>query len=887
MNIKTFVFGGRVRFARLLDSLRVYPWVSVCLVLLALKIGLLALGRDQLVQEHWRIASEHGTLVRSLLFSALLGLSILIPVWKIPKRTIGSGKKSGLVFCLIALAFFMPEFIHNNYLYTILHGPLSVWDMRHYFLIDLFFKSPYLILHFIALAVGGYIGTRRGDDRIFLSVYAISLSVLCCSLLVAYNQRLFRDDLWLLVVLLGVGFAQLFSGFRLTKTHNANGYVLAGVVIGGCLYLDSLRWVSLGFQLGLIVLGVIFSGTLTRCLFKKTASIGALGVFWTLGMFVAVNSGYPLSANMGNIFRLGLLAGRYVADDVVFILLVFFLLRKCGRLGLALFGAVSLLYLSLAYFDLNYFIETGHRFSAYMLEMGGGSELVLKMVSEYLTFSFFAPLIALLLLALVGPIYALFSSAKGGENKGGLIRCLSVAVFVGLVGDLLCKSDSFVGSSLRNIASESVLFKNFRSKKIAQSELIEGFKAVRAPLKFADQQVEFPASPRKNLVLVVLESMPNIHLSLFGGMDETQPRLKAYADRMERFPNIFCSWPTSNHARTTIWSGMYPIRPFLSVENPLIGRSSLTEILKAAGYYNSFFYSSDRNYTRLDAYLGYRGIDRIEDSKTMGAHCAADQYVSWGVREDVTLAAMKGFLTERANQPDPFSMVYIPACPHMPYDTVDKRFKQFVDGKGPLDGNFTGVYKNQLLYMDWILSSLIAHLEQVGLLEHTVLVMVNDHGEQVNVNNGGVGHGWSTEPAMANIPMIVMSQGALGGSVNPAIGSQVDVLPTILDYLHISGPSDMPMQGTSLRGGSPAHRRIYLGSFRDYAVIEDRGYYWVPNGDLTAAIYFKMYNKGARSYFSQQDHAVPYEKWLELDVEYARFRELQDSLVRHYDEYDW
>jgi hypothetical protein len=544
------------------------------------------------------------------------------------------------------------------------------------------------------------------------------------------------------------------------------------------------------------------------------------------------------------------------------------------------------IYLAATYVDLNYYIESGHRLSGYMLEMNAGSGLAVKMVSDYLSPAFFLAFLCIALLALSGSILALGDSTGACMSKGVVRRWLFVALLMSIAGGLWCKPDSFVGSFPRNVAADSSLLRNLRSPMVPQDELEAGFKGAGIPLPRAKQGAESKPGSGRNLVLVVLESMPNIHLSLFGGRDETQPRMREYVGRMERYPNVFCSWPTSNHARTTVWSGLYPIRPFLSVVNPMIGRSSLTEILADAGYFNAFFYSSDKNYTRLNDYLGHRGIDLFEDSKTMGQDLEDEQYVSWGVREDVTLDSMKRFLDGRGDQSEPFSMIYIPACPHMPYDTIDERFDRFDEGGGPLDGNFTGAFKNQLLYMDWILSSLISHLDESGLLENTVVVMINDHGERVDAKNGGLGHGWSAEPVVASIPLMVFSPGAEGAGINPAIGSQVDVLPTILDYLDIGVPSNLPLQGTSLKNGLPDARRIYLGSYRDYAVIEGNLFYWLPNGDLSSAMCFEISNDGARSLFKQLEEQPP-GKWAELEDGYGRFRILQESLIKHYDEYSW
>ena len=193
-----------------LKLLRDHPWVSSFIALAAIKIVLLVLGRDQLAQEHFRISSEAPRLWRQLLISGLLGVSILVPTWRQSKVQIRTRGKSALFLFAIVLAVLLPTVLDKNHIYTAWSGALPIWDIRHYLVMDAFFQTPYFVLHALAIAVGWVVGGRRGDDRIFLSVYALSLSVLCASLLARDGQAISLNDIWLLLVLLTLGLAQNF-----------------------------------------------------------------------------------------------------------------------------------------------------------------------------------------------------------------------------------------------------------------------------------------------------------------------------------------------------------------------------------------------------------------------------------------------------------------------------------------------------------------------------------------------------------------------------------------------------------------------------------------------------------------------------------------------------
>jgi hypothetical protein len=78
-------------------------------------------------------------------------------------------------------------------------------------------------------------------------------------------------------------------------------------------------------------------------------------------------------------------------------------------------------------------------------------------------------------------------------------------------------------------------------------------------------------------------------------------------------------------------------------------------------------------------------------------------------------------------------------------------------------------------------------------------------------------------PGLANIPLIIMDPAKPGGRINETIGSQVDLLPTLLDLLDIPIPQGQLYQGVSLySAAAQTNRTIYLNSFQQYGIIQDR-----------------------------------------------------------------
>jgi arylsulfatase A-like enzyme len=241
---------------------------------------------------------------------------------------------------------------------------------------------------------------------------------------------------------------------------------------------------------------------------------------------------------------------------------------------------------------------------------------------------------------------------------------------------------------------------------------------------------------------------------------------------------------------------------------------------------------------------------------------------------------MQARIKRYAAEHQKFFLTYVPAAPHYPYDGTPHRFYKYQKKQ---IGDFTPLYLNELLYMDWIISSLIDQLRDSGVLDRTLVIITDDHGESLGADGGPIGHGWAVTPDLANVPLIIMDPENRGYHVNYTVGSQVDLTPTILDLLGIPIPGSQLCQGNSLYSvGADTNRTIYLNSYRDYATIKGNlmicGNRETPDaGNATNA--FSINNQGARTSFVGTDinDFAPFS--------ISTFDHFQESLLLHYSQY--
>jgi len=291
------------------------------------------------------------------------------------------------------------------------------------------------------------------------------------------------------------------------------------------------------------------------------------------------------------------------------------------------------------------------------------------------------------------------------------------------------------------------------------------------------------------------------------------------------------------------------------------------------------FYSSSFDYTGFRDFLRGRNLDSLYDTDTMPGTRKTEP-VSWGLREEETMRSMQEQIKKYADNRQRFFMTYVPAAPHSPFDATPERFRKH---RKETMGDFTPVYLNELLYMDWVISSVVDQLKESGLLEKTIVIITDDHGEMLGENGGPIGHGWAVTPELANVPLIIMDPRKPGYRINKTIGSQVDLLPTLLDLLGIPMPRGQLCQGTSLYAPVRISRAHYLSSFRQYGIIEGDE---IVCGDREAkkiALSEKAYaitNEGARTEFiedSTNEVANPFS--------ITGFDVFQRSLLQHYSQY--
>ncbi|MBN1656736.1 MAG: LTA synthase family protein [Deltaproteobacteria bacterium] len=312
------------------------------------------------------------------------------------------------------------------------------------------------------------------------------------------------------------------------------------------------------------------------------------------------------------------------------------------------------------------------------------------------------------------------------------------------------------------------------------------------------------------LVIIIETGVASvINLEKNGDIANWLPNIHAMTGSSIFLARHLCPTPNSSRSIFSIVTGRYPYPDF---RNPVIIHAhnrfpSIAQILRKEGYKIGAFTSFPGDYERMNTFLKSQDFDILGDVSTLGLPLVPEwsfgldeilyeRYIEW--REAHSDAA-SFFILMPSNSHSPF---YAPAS--------DKRFRE---------NTRLNRYKNALIYQDRILGKLRRRLDQQGLLDRTILVLIPDHGSYFDL----VGQKETDESTVSQYHVPVLIDHPRLRTLDLPITiyratSHIDIAPTLMDMTtRTSHPYDL--QGISLLRIHPGRRLVFFSQdFHDQFV---------------------------------------------------------------------
>jgi len=321
---------------------------------------------------------------------------------------------------------------------------------------------------------------------------------------------------------------------------------------------------------------------------------------------------------------------------------------------------------------------------------------------------------------------------------------------------------------------------------------------------------------KMNLVIFGIDSLRADHMSCYGYDRLTTPHIDKIAGQGVLFEDAYSPYIPTTPGYTTMLSGMdvmthemVSLRPKGPID---LNIRLLPEILHEKGYASACI-GFDGEF--------YRGFDRYED------------YPAWMAWEEAP-----GHKAEALNQKalpllqsmadKPFFVFMRHMDPHSPYLPPPPFPRMFYEGDARNSSNHSmesvfafkpfaeffkswmppgvtdaeyivALYDASLAYMDICIRHVLTRLEELGLMEKTLIVVTSDHGETLTEHECYFDHHGLYEPTV-HVPLIYRCPGKLPEAKRVrGFVLQQDLAPTVLELMGYGDVSkELKMDGRSV-----------------------------------------------------------------------------------------
>ncbi len=361
-------------------------------------------------------------------------------------------------------------------------------------------------------------------------------------------------------------------------------------------------------------------------------------------------------------------------------------------------------------------------------------------------------------------------------------------------------------------------------------------------------------SYRPNVLLIGIEVIRADHVSRLGYFRNTTPTLDKLAHEGVIFSRAIATSSWTLPTNMSVFTSLYPsVHKVTDNKRTLPKRiTTLAQVLKKNGYLTAAFVTSPV----LDGGNGFsRGFDLYDDFSAkldlavgLLGNEATNQDMFTGARTcEVLNRTATAWLQKNHKKPFFMFLFYFdshyPYTPPPPFDTTFDP-----DYVGPIEpatlpGNqrkmprpaprdlehLIALYDGGIQYTDEYISKLLDALRKYGILDNTLVIVFADHGEAF-YEHDKVGHGEMLYNEVIHIPLILRWPHAIPPSRQiDALVSQVDIMPTVLDYLNVE--HDGFMQGRSLKALIEGHKaEIHDAVFAELSARKEDSYCAVVSG---------------------------------------------------------
>jgi len=319
---------------------------------------------------------------------------------------------------------------------------------------------------------------------------------------------------------------------------------------------------------------------------------------------------------------------------------------------------------------------------------------------------------------------------------------------------------------------------------------------------------------KKNVVIIILESFGHENIN-----KKQTPFLDSLITKSYYFKNGFANGKVSIDAVPSIISSIPSLmnNSFIISSYSLNKTNSLPKILKKEGYNTSFFHGAFNGSQNFDQYTKAAGFEKYYGKDEYVGTEAFDGH--WGIYDEEFLQFFAGKLSSFK---EPFFSSIFTISSHNPYTIPQRYIGKFPKGNSDV--------QESIAYTDYSLRKFFENAKRQKWYNNTLFVISADHtsaGGELEIDKTIIGK--------FHIPILFFDpSNPIFAGVNEKIFQQIDILPSIIDYLGIN--TDLICFGKSFKSNQN-FAVFYLQGI--YHCVQDNYYLAFANNQVIGLYDFK------------------------------------------------
>jgi phosphoglycerol transferase MdoB-like AlkP superfamily enzyme len=312
-------------------------------------------------------------------------------------------------------------------------------------------------------------------------------------------------------------------------------------------------------------------------------------------------------------------------------------------------------------------------------------------------------------------------------------------------------------SILSTLSEKGIQEKNYFTSDTAQS--------------YFNAEKSFPSdsSISKNIVLIILESFAREYIGAYNNFEGYTPFLDSLMLKSTVCTNAYANGKKSIEGIPAILSGIPALteKPFILSQYGAQKGNSIPSVLNKRGYNSSFYHGGHPGTMGFDAYAEIADFNSYVDLSDYPTS-EKDYDGKWGIADDPFLQFFKSDLDAKV---EPFFSTVFTLSSHHPFTIPQAYLGRFPKGDIPMH--------ECVGYTDFALKRFFEEAKNSSWYENTIFIITADHTFKSTHKE------YQNSNGLYAIPLIIHEPSVNEYSIITKTCQQTDILPTVIDYLHL------------------------------------------------------------------------------------------------------